>query len=128
MTKPRLDYVELPNAAGGKTKTFYEKAFGWSLTTFAPTYHATTTGDVDIGLQGDTREVAAAPLPVIQVPDLEASEAAIRAAGGIILGPITAFPGGRRFHFRDPAGNELAAWQVVAPTDGSDHVPTTRDL
>jgi predicted enzyme related to lactoylglutathione lyase len=79
------------------------------MTAFGPTYAATLTGDTDIGLQGDPSEATAAPLPVIEVDDLEAALAAVEAAGGTIVRPIFAFPGGRRFQFRDPAGNELAA-------------------
>ncbi|MFL6846344.1 MAG: VOC family protein [Allosphingosinicella sp.] len=105
----RLNYVELPVADIGAAKAFYEAAFGWSLTGFGPTYAATTTGDTDIGLQGDAGEASKAPLAVIEVPDLEAALAAVEAAGGRIVRPIFAFPGGRRFHFLDPAGNELAA-------------------
>ena len=107
----RLDYVELPAGDVAVTKTFYERAFGWSMTQFAPTYAATTTGDTDIGLDGDASEKPKAPLPVIQAMDLEAAQESVEAAGGKILKPITPFPGGRRFHFRDPSGNELAVWQ-----------------
>jgi uncharacterized protein len=113
MKKPRLNYVELPVADGPKTKAFYERAFGWSLTDFGPTYHATTTGDVDIGLQADSVATPRAPLPVIHVGDLDAALAAVIAAGGTITKPIFSFPGGRRFHFHDPAGNELAVWQTA---------------
>ncbi len=105
----RLNYVELPVGDVGAAKAFYETAFGWSLTGFGPTYAATLTGDTDIGLQGDPAEATKAPLPVIDVADLEAALAAVEAAGGRIVRPIFAFPGGRRFHFLDPAGNELAA-------------------
>ncbi len=76
---------------------------------FGSTYAATTTGDTDIGLQADIAEATKAPLPVIEVEDLEAALAAVEAAGGRIIRPIFAFPGGRRFHFLDPGGNELAA-------------------
>ena len=105
----RLNYVELPVSDTAAAKAFYEAAFGWSLTGFGPTYAATMTGDTDIGLQGDPAEAAKAPLPVIDVEDLEAALAAVEAAGGRIVRPIFAFPGGRRFHFLDPGGNELAA-------------------
>jgi hypothetical protein len=105
----RLNYVELPVADIGATKAFYEAAFAWSLTGFGPTYAATMTGDTDIGLQGDSAEASKAPLPVIDVADLEAALASVEAAGGRIVRPIFAFPGGRRFHFLDPSGNELAA-------------------
>jgi hypothetical protein len=105
----RLNYVELPVSDTGTARAFYEAAFGWSLTDFGPTYAATLTGDTDIGLQGDPAEAARAPLPVIDVADLEAALAAVESAGGRIVRPIFAFPGGRRFHFLDPSGNELAA-------------------
>lgn len=105
----RINYVELPGRELAATKAFYETAFGWALTDFGPTYSATMTGDVDLGLQGDTSEASAAPLPVIEVDDLEATLRAVEAAGATILRPIFSFPGGRRFHFRDPSGNELAA-------------------
>ncbi|HEU0135369.1 MAG TPA: VOC family protein [Allosphingosinicella sp.] len=105
----RLNYVELPATDTGASKAFYEAAFGWSLTGFGPTYAATMTGDTDIGLQGDASESSRAPLPVIDVPDLEAALESVQAAGGRIVRPIFAFPGGRRFHFLDPSGNELAA-------------------
>ena len=104
----RLNYVELPVRDVPAAQRFYEQAFGWSLTEFAPTYSATVTGDTDIGLQGDAAEATRAPLPVIDVDDVEAALAAVQAAGGEIVRPIFAFPGGRRFHFLDPGGNELA--------------------
>ena len=110
----RLDYVELPGTDIAAMRGFYERAFGWELTEFAPTYAATTTGDTDIGIQSSPPDRPAAPLPVIQVGDLEAALGAVEAAGGRIIKPIRAFPGGRRFHFSDPSGNELAVWQVAS--------------
>ena len=107
----RISYVELPANTIAASKSFYETAFDWSLTDFGPTYAATMTGEVDLGLQADTTEATAAPLVVIEVENLEAALANVESAGGIITRPIFAFPGGRRFHFRDPAGNELAAME-----------------
>ncbi|TCV92094.1 hypothetical protein EC912_10887 [Luteibacter rhizovicinus] len=108
----RPNYIELPAADIEAAKRFYTDVFGWDMTSFGPSYAATTTGDVDVGLQGDTAEATRAPLPVIEVDDLEATLATVVAAGATIVRPIFAFPGGRRFHFLDPNGNELAA--VVA--------------
>ena len=108
----RLNYVEFPVSAIGPARAFYEAAFGWSLTPFGPTYAATMTGDTDIGLQADPDERTKAPLPVIEVDDLEAALAAVEAAGGRVVRPIFAFPGGRRFQFLDPGGNEVAAMQA----------------
>ena len=108
----RLNYVELPVGEIGAAKAFYENAFGWSLAEFGPSYAATKTGDTDIGLQADPAEATRAPLPVIDVPDLEAAVAAVSAAGGTISRSIFTFPGGRRFQFLDPAGNEMACVQA----------------
>ena len=113
----RLNYVELPARDIAASRSFYESAFGWSMTQFGPTYAATTTGDTDLGLDADPAEAPRAPLPVIQVPDVEAALAAVERAGGRIVRPIFPFPGGRRFHFLDPAGNEIAVWQP-APEGG----------
>ena len=111
----RFNYVELPVRDVGIAKAFYEAAFGWSLTDFGPTYASTLTGDTDLGLQGDAAEATKAPLPVIQVDDLEAALDAVTRAGGALVRPIFSFPGGRRFQFTDPAGNELAVMQADEP-------------
>ncbi len=105
----RLNYVELPVKDIGAAKAFYEAAFGWVMTAFGPTYAATVTGDTDVGLQGDAAEASKAPLPVIEVGDLEAALAAVEKAGASITRPIFNFPGGRRFQFLDPSGNEIGA-------------------
>ena len=110
----RLNYVELPASDVKASRSFYEQAFGWRMTEFGPSYSATTTGDTDLGLDGDQAERPKAPLPVIQVSDLEAALAAVEHAGGTIVRPIFSFPGGRRFQFRDPSGNELAVSQPAA--------------
>lgn len=104
----RINYVELPVRDVGVAKAFYEAAFGWQMTDFGLTYAATMTGDVDLGLQGDATEATRAPLAVIAVGGLDDWPAKVMAAGGTITQPIFAFPGGRRFHFTDPSGNELA--------------------
>ncbi len=112
MADARIDYVELPSATAHElTRGFYSKAFGWTFTDFGPDYSAMTTGDVDVGLNGQPEEALAAPLPVIRVDDLKAALDAVTKAGGVIAKPIFSFPGGRRFQFIDPAGSELAVWQ-----------------
>ena len=108
----RLAYLELPVTDMGASKAFYGKAFGWELTDFGPTYASTMSGDTDIGLQADRADRTVAPLAVIAVDDLDAVLVAVEAAGATVTKPIFAFPGGRRFHFRDPDGHELAAMQV----------------
>ncbi|MBB6122426.1 VOC family protein [Sphingobium subterraneum] len=111
----RLNYVELPVRDLAASKAFFERAFGWALTDFGPEYAATVadtpkTPATDIGLDGSDASVAA-PLAVIEVEDIEAACDAVEQAGGVVTRPIFAFPGGRRFHFREPSGNELAVWQ-----------------
>ena len=107
----KLDYIEIP--AGGGTldsvKAFYSLAFAWSFTDYGPTYSAFDEG-LEGGFQADAAEGPAKPLPVIYAEDLAAAFEAVRNAGGTIVKPIFAFPGGRRFHFKDPAGNEMAVW------------------
>jgi uncharacterized protein len=111
MSEPRVDYVELPSATAHElTRAFYSKAFGWTFADYGPTYSATTNGTTDLGLQGDPATALSAPLPVIRVDDLESAFDAVGAAGGAIAKPIFSFPGGRRFHFIDPSGSELAVW------------------
>ena len=111
MTNPRIDYVELPSLTAHElTRAFYAKAFGWDFTDYGPDYAATTNGTVDVGLNGTRDDALSAPLAVVRVSDLEAAFDAVGKAGGVIARPIFAFPGGRRFHFIDPGGNELAAW------------------
>lgn len=107
----RLNYLELPVADLPAVRGFYAAAFGWRFADFGPTYAATVTGDTDVGLQADAGEATRQLLPVVQVDDLDASLAAIAAAGGTVTTPPFTFPGGRRFHFRDPAGHELAVMQ-----------------
>jgi uncharacterized protein len=106
----KLDYLEM-QAAGGRmdgVKAFYSAAFGWTFTDYGPTYAAFSEG-LDGGFDA-TAETTTPPLPVLHSADLEATLEAVVEAGGEIVRPIFAFPGGRRFHFTDPAGNELAVW------------------
>ena len=107
-----INFIELPAKDLAAAKDFYSGVFGWSLTDFGPSYSSTMTGDVDLGLQGDSSAATASPLAVIAVENLEAALDAVVKAGGKITMPIFGFPGGRRFHFLDPNGNELAAWKA----------------
>ena len=106
----KLDYIELPAADMPQTKTFYSQAFDWTFVDYGPTYAAFSDAGLDGGFQADPAEVPTAPLVVIFTTDIEAMLAKVSAAGGTIIKPIFSFPGGRRFHFRDPSGNELAVF------------------
>ncbi len=107
----RPNFIELPTRDLATSQHFFETVFGMNMTGFGPSYACTLTGDVDIGLQADPSEATQAPLLVIEVKDLEGTLAAVVATGASIVKPIFSFPGGRRFHFLDPSGNELSAMQ-----------------
>lgn len=105
----KIDYVEFPASDLPATKAFYADAFGWRFTDFGPDYAAMTEG-MDGGFNADAVEQVKTPLIILFATDLEAMEAKVRSAGGTITRPIFSFPGGRRFHFRDPSGNELGVF------------------
>lgn len=106
----RLNYVELPAGNLAASRTFFQTAFGWSLAEYGPDYAATVGQGCNLGLQGDPGDAPSAPLAVIEVDNLESALQAVEAAGGVVVRPIFAFPGGRRFHFREPSGNEMAVY------------------
>lgn len=112
-TDRKIDYLEFPAKDLDAVQRFYEQAFGWSFTDYGPEYRAFSDGRLDGGfyradLQSSTSHGAV--LVVLYAADLEATRATVIESGGRILQEIFAFPGGRRFHFSDPSGNELAVW------------------
>jgi predicted enzyme related to lactoylglutathione lyase len=107
MRDGKIDYVELPGGNLAETKNFYAKAFGWEFTDYGSSYAAFDEG-LDGGLDADT--TATKPLVILFADDLEAALVKVTGNGGKITVPIFEFPGGRRFHFQDPAGNEMAVW------------------
>jgi uncharacterized protein len=109
----RIDYVELGAKNAGdyaKTKAFFETAFGWTYQEHGSGYCDTQSSGVGSGINGDPDHRTLQPLPVIYVEDLEAAQAKVVEAGGIVTRAIFSFPGGRRFHFADPSGNEIGVW------------------
>lgn len=106
----RIAYIELPVADSTVSAAFFTAAFGWDMVRFGPSYAATVGHGTDMGLDAGHADAPQIPLPGIRVGNLESALAAVRAAGGVITRPIFAFPGGRRFQFREPGGNELAAF------------------
>lgn len=106
-----IDYLEFPSSGGGLvTRRFFEAAFGWQFIDYGPTYHAIADAGIDAGIQGDAEEATAAPLAVIRAIDLDEAQRQVELAGGTVTRAQFDFPGGRRFHFREPGGNELAVW------------------
>jgi predicted enzyme related to lactoylglutathione lyase len=111
----RLSYVEFPVKDVPAQRDFLARAFGWDFTDFGPEYSATITGDVDVGLNGSTAHAIAAVMPIVEVKeDLEGALDKVVAAGGTVTRPIFAFPGGRRFHFKGPDGNEMGVFITEA--------------
>ena len=102
-----INYVELGGGDLPATKGFYAAAFGWSFTDYGPEYAAMTNAGPRRRLQRDGERP---PLVILKADDLEAVLARVQAAGAEITAADLRVPGGRRFHFRDPAGNELAVW------------------
>lgn len=104
----RIDYIEFGAADVPATKRFYQQAFGWTFTDYRPDYTSFDDGRLAGGFVGGS-VLGRAPLVVIYAADLEAAKGAVAAAGARVFNEHT-FPGGRRFHFLDPAGNERAVW------------------
>jgi predicted enzyme related to lactoylglutathione lyase len=113
MTMAILDYLELPVGSVGEQKDFYSAAFGWTFTDYGPDYAAHEGGPCQLGLNGTQQApgYSAAILPVIRVADIAAALDQVVAAGGVVTVDTFEFPGGKRFHFRDPEGRELACYE-----------------
>ena len=107
-----IDYVELAAKDLSVAKAFYSAAFGWEFQDWGETYVSFTGAGLDGGIRGGETPVKGSTLVILYADDLEASEKRVVDAGGEITERHD-FPGGRRFHFRDPSGNELAVWIKV---------------
>jgi predicted enzyme related to lactoylglutathione lyase len=106
-----IDYIEITVTDVAAAKRFYGGAFGWRFTDYGPHYAGIVgEGREQGGLAKGDRVERGGPLVVLFSTDLDATVAAVRAAGGAIVKEPFGFPGGRRFHFSDPSGNELAVW------------------
>ena len=113
----KINYVEFPARDMEKTKRFFGDVFGWAFEDYGPEYIAFFDQGIDGGFYlsetfSSTSEGAA--LVVFYSERLEETLSKVEAAGGIIVRPVFAFPGGRRFHFSDPSGNEFAVWSDQA--------------
>lgn len=108
----RIDYVEFIVADVTRAKKFYGDAFAWSFKDYGPDYCEFRDGRLTGGFaKGESRGVGG-PLVILYANDLEAVQKRIEAAGGRIVKQAYDFPGGRRFHFADPDGYQLAVWSV----------------
>ncbi|RBY86387.1 VOC family protein [Blastococcus sp. TF02A-30] len=107
-----IDYVELTVPDLAEAERFYAEAFGWEFTDYGPGYAGIRSGDGEVGgLRLDAEPPKpGGPLVLLFSDDLDATVAAVEAAGGRVTAGPYEFPGGRRFHFTDPGGNELGVW------------------
>ncbi|MGA2808761.1 MAG: VOC family protein [Terracidiphilus sp.] len=109
----QITYLEFSSTDIEQTKKFYSTVFGWTFQDWGPEYIGFHGAGIDGGFaKAEPHDAPAksAPLVVLYSTDLEATEKAVAAAGGSIVVPTFAFPGGRRFHFSDGVGNVLAVW------------------
>lgn len=112
----KINYVEFPAKDIEKTKAFFTKVFGWSFVNYGPDYTTFENEGLDGGFFKSDLTVSTengSALIVFYSKDLEETLSKIETAGGSIIKPIFSFPGGRRFHFTDPNGNEYAVWSDV---------------
>jgi uncharacterized protein len=109
----KINYIEFPAKDISAAKTFFSTVFGWSFVDYGPEYTAFSDAGVDGGFFKSDLSVSTdngSALIVFYSNDLEQTQTNIESAGGSIIKAIFSFPGGRRFHFGDPNGNEYAVW------------------
>lgn len=112
----KIHYIELPALNLKDMKAFYGTVFGWTFTDYGPSYCAFHGAGIEGGFDADLSLIQPQPAGVFVIlysDDLEATEGLIVDSGGEISTVAYDFPGGRRFHFKDPSGNELGIWKMV---------------
>jgi predicted enzyme related to lactoylglutathione lyase len=108
----QIDYIEFPATDLPKIKEFYSSVFGWKFEDYGPDYASFADGRIAGGFNKDAPLPVKGILVVLYASDLEGTAAKVKAAGATISKEIFSFPGGRRFQFMDPSGNELAVWSA----------------
>jgi predicted enzyme related to lactoylglutathione lyase len=109
----RIDYVEFPSLSKeshAATKRFYGDVFGWTYQAWGDDYSDTKDSGITSGISSASEHRPSKPLAVLFSSNLEAVRERVIKAGGRISKDIVSFPGGRRFHYLDPSGNELGVW------------------
>jgi predicted enzyme related to lactoylglutathione lyase len=112
----KINYVEFPTKNIEVTKKFFSSVFGWSFADYGPEYVAFKNEGLDGGFYKSELNVSTengSALIIIYSKDIEETQTKIKHAGGLIIKPIFEFPGGHRFHFTDPNGNEYAVWSDI---------------
>lgn len=110
MTNNHIDYIEFKAKGLEQIKAFYSSVFGWKFTDYGPTYTAFSESGISGGFEKTEGAIAHGVLVVLYHEDLLGLKTKIPECGGEIVRDIFSFPGGKRFHFKDPSGNELAVW------------------
>lgn len=110
MVQTLINYIELYAQNLEEIKEFYSKAFGWTFTDYGPNYTAFTHSGIDGGFAKTDHDIVNGALIVLYNENLEEIKEKVVQLGGVLTKDIFSFPGGRRFHFKDPSGNELAIW------------------
>ena len=111
----KINYLEFPAKNIETTKAFFDAVFGWTFVDYGPEYTAFSNQGIDGGFFKSDLIVSTdngSALIIFYSDDLEQTQTKIKNAGGSIKKPIFSFPGGRRFHFCDPNGNEYAVWSA----------------
>ena len=110
MKNTQINYIEFKATNLEKIKAFYQNAFGWSFIDYGPTYVSFSDSGLDGGFELSSEQIVNGALVVLYHDDLLGIKNSVIKAGGEISKEIFSFPGGKRFHFKDPSGNELAIW------------------
>ena len=110
MANTHINYIEFKAKDLAEIKRFYSEVFGWKFTDYGPKYTAFSESGIEGGFELTEEEITNGALVVLHHEDLEAVQQKTIEAGGRICQEIFSFPGGRRFQFLDPSGNELAIW------------------
>ena len=109
----KINYLEFPAKDLDATRKFFSSVFNWSFTDYGPDYTAFSNAGIDGGFYRSDLSTATengSALIVFYSNNLEQTQKKIESASGEIIKPVFSFPGGRRFHFSDPNGNEYAVW------------------
>ncbi|WP_228238960.1 VOC family protein [Allomuricauda sp. M10] len=110
MENNKINYIEFKGKDLGKIKEFYGLTFGWTFTDYGPEYIAFSNSGLEGGFAQSNETITNGALVVLYHDNLEEIQEKVVRSGGTIVQEIFSFPGGRRFHFTDPSGNELAIW------------------
>ncbi|MEM8503611.1 MAG: VOC family protein [Cyanobacteria bacterium P01_D01_bin.1] len=113
MNHHKINYVEFPTTDIKAAKDFFSQVFDWKFEGFGAEYTAFSDAGIDGGFFQSDQSVSTengSALVVLYSEALEDTQTKIEQAGGSIIKPTFSFPGGRRFHFSDPTGNEYAVW------------------